>query len=109
MCSAASWHNKRLLLYNMINLSSISVKLTQFCKEIKQIKLTTKSAVNNVKRILSRLSLLGATHLSMGKKPKKIHSSIKPIKTKKNPLGWAFKKTGFVNPVMCTLMLFTVK
>jgi len=36
MCSATSWHNKRLLLYNMINLSSVSVKLTQFYKEIKQ-------------------------------------------------------------------------
>jgi len=42
MCSAASWHNKRLLLYNMINLSSVSVKLTQFCKEIKQQNLQPK-------------------------------------------------------------------
>ena len=42
MCSAASWHNKRLLLYNMINLSSVSVKLTQFCKEIKQQHLQPK-------------------------------------------------------------------
>ena len=42
MCSAASWHNKQLLLYNMINLSSVSVKLTQFCKEIKQQNLLPK-------------------------------------------------------------------
>jgi len=39
MCS---WHNKRLLLYNMINLSSVSVKLTQFYKEIKQQNLQPK-------------------------------------------------------------------
>ena len=46
MRSAASWHNKRLLLYNMlynmINLSSVSVKLTQFCKEIKPQNLLPK-------------------------------------------------------------------
>jgi len=42
MCYAASWYNKQLLLYNMINLSSVSVKLTQFCKEIKQQNLQPK-------------------------------------------------------------------
>ena len=34
------------------------------------------------------------------KTPKKTHSSIKPIKTQKNPLGCAFfkKNLGFLNP-----------
>jgi len=36
------WHNKRLLLYTMINLSSVSAKLTQFCKQIKQQNLQPK-------------------------------------------------------------------
>jgi len=27
-----------------------------------------------------------------GEKPRRPHSSIKPIKTQKNPLGWAFLK-----------------
>jgi len=30
----------------------------------------------------------------------KTHSSIKPVKTQKNPLGWAFKKRVFLNPVI---------
>ena len=34
-----------------------------------------------------------------GEEPKKTYSSIKPIKTQKNPLGWAFlKKPGFFKP-----------
>jgi len=34
-----------------------------------------------------------------GEKPKITHSSIKPIKTQKNPLGWAFlKNPGFLKP-----------
>ena len=34
-----------------------------------------------------------------GEKTKKTHISIKPVKTQKNPLGWAFKKNpGFFKP-----------
>jgi len=44
----------------------------------------------------------------MGKKPKKPHSSIKPIKTQKNPLGWAFLKKNrvfkpcWIRPARCS-------
>jgi len=62
VCSAATWHNKRLYY--------IILKLTQFCKEIKQENIQSKLIKSVVNYILSRLSIHGATYLSMGKKPK---------------------------------------
>jgi len=78
----------KLKVINKSKFCNCILKLTQFCKEIKQQNLQSKVQLITSCQGWPYLVLI---HLSMEKKPKN-RSSIKP---RKNPLGRAFKKTVF--------------